>query len=58
MKLGDIVALKGNNVILGEVIEIDDYDRVTITLAGIGIDINVVEHICNLEVIEEAEGDE
>lgn len=49
MKLGDIVFA------VGEVIAIDDWDRVTVKLCEGGTE--AIIHMCDLRVIKEAEND-
>ena len=46
MRIGDVVVAKKDNRLLGEVIAIDDMDRITVKLAHSGVEILV--HACDL----------
>ena len=47
MRIGDVVVVKGDNRLLGEVIAIDDYDRATVKLNESGVE--VLLDLCNLQ---------
>ena len=52
MRVGNVVVVKVDNGLLGEVIAIDDYDRATVKLNDSGAEI--VIDLCYLEEAKEA----
>ena len=47
MTIGDVVAIKGDSRILGEITAIDDFDRVTVKLNDSGVEIAVwLDNLC------------
>ena len=52
MQIGDIVVVKGDNRLLGEVIALDDWDRATVKLNGSGVEVLI--DLCYLSVVKEA----
>lgn len=52
MQIGDVVVVKGDNRLLGEVIAIDDWDRATVKLNESGVCVMI--HLCDLIDVEEA----
>jgi hypothetical protein len=56
MKIGDIVVARQDNTLMGKVIAIDDWDRATVKLFY--SEVEVMIHICDLRVVEEAKCDD
>lgn len=54
MRIGDTILVKGEDLLKGEIVEIDDYDRATVLLDS---GVRILIHRCDFVVIKEAEGD-
>ena len=50
MRVGDVVVVKGDNRLIGEIIAIDDWDRATISLDKSGVE--VMLHLCDIDIVK------